>query len=105
MRYAPTSCGDANPKGNVSFSFKGACGKRVALDDAYRCTGCGGWFHRDCIFNHFEEELSCSRAHNALKQIDDYAVHLNLIDEAKVRELCRWGLDRSFLRKSFFPKL
>lgn len=51
-------CGDANPNGNVYMRFKGGCDRDVELKDAYRCTGCGGWFHKECILKHFEEEKS-----------------------------------------------
>ena len=49
-------CGDANPKGNVALFYKGGCKKHLALKDAYRCTGCGGMFHKECILKHFELE-------------------------------------------------
>lgn len=49
-------CGDANPNGNVALTYKGGCMGKLDLKDAYRCTGCGGWFHKDCIFKHFELE-------------------------------------------------
>lgn len=51
-------CGDANPKGNIYMTFKGGCERNLNIADAYRCTGCGGWFHKDCILKHFEEEKS-----------------------------------------------
>lgn len=49
-------CGDANPKGNIQLFFKGACKKELKVKDIYRCTGCGGRFHKDCILKHFELE-------------------------------------------------
>ncbi len=49
-------CGDANPNGNVSLMYKGNCGQDLLLAEAYRCTGCNGWFHKECIFKHFELE-------------------------------------------------
>ena len=49
-------CGDANPNGNVKLVFKGGCDKDILLSEAYRCTGCNGWFHKDCIFEHFKME-------------------------------------------------
>lgn len=51
-----SECGDANPKGNIAFTFKGGCLKEVFIKEAYRCTGCGGWFHKQCILKHFELE-------------------------------------------------
>lgn len=50
------TCGDANPKGNVALTYKGGCKKELNIKDAYRCTGCGGWFHKECILKHFELE-------------------------------------------------
>jgi len=49
-------CGDANPNGNIALKFKGGCGQPVNIADAYRCVGCGGRFHLDCIKKHFELE-------------------------------------------------
>lgn len=54
--YQSVKCGDANPKGNVSLTFKGGCGISLNKLESYRCTGCGGWFHKDCILKHFELE-------------------------------------------------
>lgn len=51
-----TMCGDANPDGNVALTYKGGCSSTLTLEDSYRCTGCGGRFHKDCIFKHFELE-------------------------------------------------
>lgn len=50
------TCGDANPTGNVALTYKGGCMKKIDIHDAYRCTGCGGCFHKDCILKHFELE-------------------------------------------------
>jgi len=91
-------CGDANPKGNIGLYFKGCCKKKLPIEEAYRCTGCGGWFHRDCIFEHFEKEERHSSAHNALKKIQDYCNNCEgNIDKLIIRGLCNHGLDRSFL--------
>ncbi len=57
-------CGDANLNGNVDFSYKGACKKDLKIKDAYRCVGCGGWFHLDCIKKHFELE----KGHDTYRQ-------------------------------------
>lgn len=51
-------CGDANPNGNVALFRKGACKKKVTLEEGYRCTGCDSLFHKDCIINHFKQEES-----------------------------------------------
>jgi len=53
-----TKCGNANPKGNIALKYKGGCGKELDIKDAYRCVGCGGWFHKDCIIEHFKQEKS-----------------------------------------------
>lgn len=50
------TCGDANPGGNVALEYKGGCGEELEMKDAYRCAGCGGWFHLDCLKKHFELE-------------------------------------------------
>lgn len=52
-------CGEANKGGNVQLTYRGGCGEVVILDDAYRCGGCGGWFHKDCMYKHFELERNC----------------------------------------------
>lgn len=49
-------CGDANPAGNVALTYKGGCRVKLDMHEAYRCTGCGGWFHKDCIMEHFKLE-------------------------------------------------
>lgn len=82
-------CGDANPKGNVAFYYKGACHKDVSLEEAYRCTGCGGRFHLDCIFNHFEQEEGHDVARNALKKIQERT------KDNMVKRWCRQGLERN----------
>lgn len=49
-------CGNANHKGNVALTYKGGCMKKFPISEAYRCTGCDGWFHKDCILKHFKME-------------------------------------------------
>ncbi len=49
-------CGEANQKGNIQLTYKGGCRKELKIEDAYRCVGCGGWFHKECILKHFELE-------------------------------------------------
>lgn len=51
-----TVCGDANPGGNVQMTHKGGCRESVEYKLAYRCVGCGVFFHRECIIKHFELE-------------------------------------------------
>ena len=92
-------CGQAGE--GISLLMVGACGKDVELEEAYRCTGCGKWFHFDCIFNHFE--LDKGTAHNSLfeikKMIKDY-----LFDRKEMMRLCNKGLKRAKPTISF-PKL
>ena len=62
-------CGDANPNGNVELFYKGASKKPLKLKDAYRCVGCVGRFHLECILNHFEKEKGHDQARYALMRI------------------------------------
>lgn len=94
------SCGDANSNGNVAIWYKGGCQKRLVMKDSYRCTGCGGWFHFDCIFNHFELERDHSRAHNALKVIEEKA---DCLSSDEIKALASAGLIREE-PKTFFQK-
>lgn len=87
-------CGDANPNGNVYLLYKGGCGKELEMKDAYRCTGCGGWFHRDCIFQHFEEEKNHDYSRSALKRIRDYAVNLTGKHKKEIISIADEGLKR-----------
>jgi len=79
-------CGNANPKGNIEITYKGGCRKELNIKEAYRCVGCGGWFHLDCILKHFELEAGHDVARNALKSI-----HRRTTDE-KIKTLCDKGL-------------
>jgi hypothetical protein len=89
-------CGDANPNGNVWFLFKGGCGKDLDIKDAYRCTGCGGFFHLDCIFKHFELEEGHDYARNALAKIKTFVLEstMHIKERRKIQSLIREGLDR-----------
>lgn len=86
MEIIKVTCGDANPKGNISFTFKGGCREELDIREAYRCTGCGGWFHLDCILKHFELEEGHDVARNCLKKILDISLSRRII------ELCQEGL-------------
>ena len=102
-------CGDANPEGNVEMFFKGGCKKELDFADAYRCTGCGGYFHLDCIFEHFELEAGHDYSRNALRKIKDLLkippkVSLTPTDWKKIMQLVNEGLERKPVKKSFgFP--
>jgi hypothetical protein len=88
-------CGDANPGGNVFMRFKGGCGEELDIRDAYRCTGCGGFFHLDCIFKHFELENKHDYAHNSLRRLAKFIKkRLTDKDVASALRLIKKGLDR-----------
>jgi len=61
-------CGDANPRGNIEFTYKGGCKKELDTTETYRCVGCGGWFHKECIIKHFELEKDHDYGRNELKK-------------------------------------
>jgi hypothetical protein len=73
-------CGDANPNGNIAFYYLGGCEKELDIKDSFRCVGCGGWFHLDCILKHFELEEGHDNARNALKQIKEYTDNQYILD-------------------------
>jgi hypothetical protein len=79
-------CGDANPKGNIQFTYKGGCDKELDIREAYRCVGCSGWFHLDCILKHFELEKDHDVARNAI-----YKIKRRTKDTAIIK-LCDEGL-------------
>lgn len=87
------TCGDANPTGNIALFYKGGCGKQLDVRESYRCTGCGGWFHHDCILKHFEEEEGHDVARNSLKRIKESVGSKNiLITPERIVEICEEGL-------------
>jgi hypothetical protein len=68
-------CGDANPNGNISLFYKGGCKQEVDTSEAYRCTGCGGSFHKECALEHFKLEKEHDFGRNELKkEINDWVV-------------------------------
>lgn len=86
-------CGDANPFGNISLFYKGGCKKEVEIEKAYRCVGCGGWFHYECILKHFEMEAEHDNARNALRNIKDYVENNDVIYSERIEKLCQKGLE------------
>jgi len=93
-------CGDANPKGNVAMLFKGGCGKDLKIEDAYRCTGCGGYFHLDCIFEHFKLEEKHDYAHNALLKIHNYAMKFPASERMKhIIGIAKRGLSKKLKKR------
>jgi len=78
-------CGQAG--NGINLLMKGGCGKQLEIKDAYRCTGCGKWFHLDCIHKHFQLE-----EHN-----DDARFYLRKIQERTkdnmIKRYCRKGLE------------
>ncbi len=90
-------CGDANPHRNIAMTSKGGCGKKLDILDAYRCTGCGVYFHLDCIYKHFEEEENHDVARNALKRIYDFTLETSEVDiknRRLLQKIVKDGLDR-----------
>lgn len=82
-------CGDANPKGNIALKYKGGCGEELNMEDAYRCTGCGGWFHKECILKHFKLERKHDVGRNDLKK-----EIINIINNKIYHELWESGKKR-----------
>lgn len=91
-------CGDANKGGDIALWFRGACKESIELEKSFRCTGCGGWFHFDCIFDHFEQERDHSIAHNALRRILDC---IDTLKPDEVRIIAQEGLKREKPRSAF----
>lgn len=79
-------CGDANPKGNIALYYLGGCRRILRLKDSYRCVGCGGRFHLDCILKHFELEEGHDNARNALRKIKE------ITSDDQILALCEQGL-------------
>jgi len=79
-------CGDANQGGNIEITYKGGCRKKINIKDAYRCVGCGGWFHLDCIIKHFQLEECHDNARRAL------AIIRKSTRSAVIRRLCEEGI-------------
>ena len=80
-------CGDANQNGNVAINYKGSCGKELKIEEAYRCVGCGGWFHLDCIYEHFKLEEGHDNCRYYLNKIAKHTT------SKKIKKLCQLGLD------------
>lgn len=49
-------CGNASD--SLYLTFKGGCRKELTHEECYRCTGCGGRFHKECALEHFKLEAS-----------------------------------------------
>lgn len=88
-------CGDANPKGNIALFYKGGCKKPLKIEEAYRCVGCGGYFHLDCILKHFELEEGHDNARYYLKKIQERT------KDNMVKRYCRLGLEKPVLYDKF----
>jgi hypothetical protein len=89
-------CGDANPNGNISLFYKGGCKKELDKENAYRCVGCGGWFHYKCILKHFELEEGHDNAKNAIGKLIKYILKQGLkghsLNKQYLLRLCDKGL-------------
>lgn len=96
-------CGDANPNGNVELFFRGGCKEEIKIEESYRCTGCGGFFHLECIFKHFELEKDHDYARNALRELKDkIEKDMNKCQRTERRdllEIIKKGLDKKLDNK------
>jgi len=81
--YQKVMCGDANPNGNVYMTSKGGCRRSANIQDMYRCTGCGVWFHKDCILEHFKLE----KEHDWGRQEERKEIFAAAIHEINGKEL------------------
>lgn len=79
-------CGQAG--NGIYLLMKGGCGEEVSIEDSYRCTGCGKWFHLDCILKHFELEEGHDNARYYLKKIQERTT------DNMVKRYCRRGLEK-----------
>jgi hypothetical protein len=66
-------CGNAGS--NVYLTYKGGCRKPLAMKDAYRCGGCGGWFHKECLYKHFE--LEKEHDYGRVKALEEFVAWVN----------------------------
>ncbi len=68
----------------------------LEMKDAYRCVGCGGWFHYDCILKHFELEKGHDNARYALGRLKEILDQANsgriIIDYETLFEIIENGL-------------
>lgn len=97
-------CGDANIGGNVALFYKGGCQKDVGIQEAYRCVGCGGYFHYECILKHFELEEGHDNARNALRKIKEVIENVN--GNKLIIRYCNEGLEpnKKLLERSKIEK-
>lgn len=97
QKIIKVTCGDANTNGNIAFTYKGGCRGELDITEAYRCVGCGGWFHLDCILKHFELEEGHDNARCSLKGIKDIAeININSGEVFKtIHSLCEKGLEKT----------
>lgn len=87
-------CGNASD--SIYLTFKGGCRLPMEIEDTYRCTGCGGRFHKDCILQHFELETEHDwgrqQEREAMRAVIDDA-RANLTNEDDVRPYLETLLD------------
>ena len=79
-------CGQAGI--GISLIMKGGCGKEVEMEKAFRCIGCGKWFHLECIYKHFELEEGQDNARYYLKKIQERT------KDNMTKRYCKKGLER-----------
>lgn len=61
--------------------FDGGCGKDVFFTEAYRCTDCQSFFHRDCADRHFGN-LTADEKRKALK-LDEWYPQIDAVVKNK----------------------
>lgn len=83
-------CGDANPRGNVMMTYRGGCRGELEIEDAYRCTGCGGWFHKECIIKHFEMEKAHDFGKQKLREDLSAWIHEHVPMTKNIKKILRW---------------
>lgn len=50
-------CGSTNRVEEAdNHLFTGGCGRLIPLSFSYRCGECTAFFHRHCLYDHFEKE-------------------------------------------------
>lgn len=82
-------CGNAG--NGIYLTFKGGCHEELTYNECYRCTGCGGRFHKDCIMEHFKLESNhdWGRQQERDKLKDGIQKLLPNIDEYECSD-CQW---------------
>lgn len=95
-------CGNANIGGNVALHYRGGCKKKILMEDAYRCTGCSGWFHKDCILEHFKLEKNHDWGRKEERKNIDQEIRTAV--EVREKEIVKGIMDQriSFVGKDLY---